>query len=210
MPVVSYIAAAVIGYLLGSIPTGFLVAKARGVDIRTAGSGNIGATNAFRILGRGAGIFVLAADALKGWVAVQVAAPIVAWLIPGPPAEYLGIAAGVAAILGHSYTCWLYFKGGKGVATSAGVLIALVPSALLIVLGLWIILFLITRYVSVGSLAAAFALPMVTWFIYRDGGLTAVAGAMAALVIYKHRRNMQRLIDGTENRIEFRKKRATP
>lgn len=208
MPVLSYIVTALVAYLLGSIPTGYLVAKARGVDIRTVGSGNIGATNAFRVLGKGLGVFVLLMDALKGWVAVQVAAVIVANVMPGPPEVYLRITAGITAILGHNFTCWLHFKGGKGIATSAGVLIALVPWALLIILSIFIILFLATRYVSVGSIAASFSLPFATWFTTRDVGLTAVTGAMGALAILKHRKNIQRLLNGTENRIQFRKKEA--
>jgi glycerol-3-phosphate acyltransferase PlsY len=210
VPVLSYILTAFVGYLLGSIPTGFLVAKARGVDIRTVGSGNIGATNAFRVLGKGFGIFVLLMDALKGWVAVQVGALIVSQLLPGAPIEYLRITAGIAAILGHNFTCWLNFKGGKGIATSAGVLIALVPYALLIILAIFIILFLTTRYVSIGSIAAAFALPFATWFTQHDIGLTAVMTAIGALAILKHRKNIQRLLNGTENRIQFKKKEATP
>ena len=210
MPVLSYIVTALVAYLLGSIPTGFLVAKARGVDIRTIGSGNIGATNAFRALGKVLGIFVLLMDVLKGWLAVQIGALVVQELLPGPPLEYLRITAGIAAILGHNFTCWLHFKGGKGIATSAGVLVALVPWALLIILGIFIILFVTTRYVSVGSLSASFTLPFATWFTTKDVGLTAVTGAMGALAILKHRRNIQRLLNGTENRIEFRKKEATP
>ena len=210
MPVLAYILTALAAYLLGSIPTGFLVAKARGVDIRTVGSGNIGATNAFRVLGKRVGIFVLLVDALKGWVAVQIAALLVAQAIPGAPLDYLRITAGITVILGHNFTCWLHFKGGKGIATSAGVLIALVPWALLISLGVWIILFLLTRYVSLGSIAAAFALPFATWFHYRDVGLTVVTAALAVLAIYKHRRNIQRLLEGTESRIEFKKKEAAP
>lgn len=210
MPVLSYIVTALVAYLLGSIPTGFLVAKARGVDIRTVGSGNIGATNAFRALGKGLGVFVLLMDALKGWVAVIVAAAVVDTMLPGgPPLEYLRITAGITAILGHNFTCWLHFKGGKGIATSAGVLIALVPWALLIILLIFIILFLLTRYVSVGSIAASFSLPFATWFTTKDAGLTAVTGAMGALAIIKHRKNIQRLLNGTENRIDFHKKEAT-
>jgi acyl phosphate:glycerol-3-phosphate acyltransferase len=197
-------------YLLGSIPTGFLVAKARGVDIRTVGSGNIGATNAFRVLGKGFGIFVLLMDALKGWVAVEVGAHVMAKLLPGPDPEYLAITAGIAAILGHNFTCWLHFKGGKGIATSAGVLIALVPLALVIILSIFIIFFVTTRYVSVGSIAAAFALPFATWFTQHDIGLTVVMTAIGALAILKHRKNIQRLLNGTENRIQFRKKEAAP
>lgn len=209
MPALSYIVTALVAYLLGSIPTGYLVAKARGVDIRTVGSGNIGATNAFRVLGKGFGIFVLLMDALKGWVAVQVGASVVSQLLPGAPIEYLRITAGIAAILGHNFTCWLNFKGGKGIATSAGVLIALVPWALLIILAIFIILFLTTRYVSIGSIAAAFALPFATWFTTHDIGLTAVMAAIGALAILKHRKNIQRLMNGTENRIQFKKKEAT-
>lgn len=210
MPVLSYIVTALVAYLLGSIPTGFLVAKARGVDIRTVGSGNIGATNAFRVLGTGFGIFVLLMDALKGWVAVQIGAALVGGFLPGVPLEYLRITAGIAAILGHNFTCWLHFKGGKGIATSAGVLIALVPEALLIILAIFIILFLVTRYVSVGSIAAAFTLPFATWFTQHDVGLTAVMAAIGGLAILKHRKNIQRLLHGTENRFQFRKKEATP
>lgn len=216
MPVLGYIVTALVAYLLGSIPTGFLVAKARGVDIRTAGSGNIGATNVFRILGTQAGVFVLLVDALKGWVAVRVFA---IWfadhLFPpdasGVTREVAGVIAALCAVLGHNYTCWLRFKGGKGIATSAGVVIALVPWALLITLGIWIILFAATRYVSVGSIAAAFALPFATWFTTdHDMGLTIITGALGALAIYKHRLNMKRLLDGTENRIQFKKKEAAP
>jgi acyl phosphate:glycerol-3-phosphate acyltransferase len=210
VPAISYIATALMAYLLGSIPTGFLVARARGVDIRTVGSGNIGATNAFRVLGKGLGIFVLLMDALKGWVAVQVGAYVVSQLLPGASLENLRITAGIAAILGHNYTCWLHFKGGKGIATSAGVLIALVPLALAIILSIFIILFVTTRYVSVGSLAASFSLPFATWFTTKDVGLTIVTGAMGALAILKHRKNIQRLLNGTENRIQFKKKEATP
>jgi acyl phosphate:glycerol-3-phosphate acyltransferase len=210
VPVLTYLVTALVAYLLGSIPTGFLVAKARGVDIRTVGSGNIGATNAFRVLGKGFGIFVLLMDALKGWVAVEVGAHVMAKLLPGPDPEYLSITAGIAAILGHNFTCWLHFKGGKGIATSAGVLIALVPLALVIILSIFIIFFVTTRYVSVGSIAAAFALPFATWFTQHDIGLTVVMTAIGALAILKHRKNIQRLLNGTENRIQFRKKEAAP
>lgn len=198
------------GYLLGSIPTGFLVARARGVDIRTVGSGNIGATNAFRVLGKGWGIFVLLMDALKGWIAVQIGAHLVNQMFPGVALDNLRITAGVAAILGHNFTCWLRFKGGKGIATSAGVLIALVPWALLIILSIFIILFVTTRYVSIGSIAASFMLPFATWFTTKDPRLTVVTGAMGALAILKHRKNIQRLMNGTENRIQFKKKEVTP
>jgi acyl phosphate:glycerol-3-phosphate acyltransferase len=209
VPIVGYILTLLLAYLLGSIPTGFLVAKARGVDIRTVGSGNIGATNVFRILGRTAGAFVLLADAAKGWVAVFFLARwISAWLYPdaGPTAlEWFRLAAGVAAILGHNYTCWLHFKGGKGIATSAGVLVALVPGALLIALVIWIVVFALSRYVSLASISAAFALPFAAWLRGESKTVIVVIAALAVLAIYKHKANIQRLLKGTENRIGGKK-----
>lgn len=209
MPVVGYILTVVLGYLLGSIPNGFLVAQARGVDIRTIGSGNIGATNVFRALGTPAGVAVLLADALKGWVAVALVANLLChgtYPDAGAQArEWFRIVAGLAAILGHNYTCWLHFKGGKGIATSAGVLAALVPWPLLIILGIWIIVFALTRYVSLASISASFALPFATWLTNGSSTLVIITAAMAALAIYKHKSNIQRLIQGTENRIGARK-----
>lgn len=212
VPIVGYILTFVIGYLLGSIPTGFLVAKARGVDIRTMGSGNIGATNVFRILGRTAGVLVLLADAAKGWLAVFVVARLIGgWFDPGagPQArEWLALVAGVAAILGHNYTCWLHFKGGKGIATSAGVLLALVPLGLLFILGVWIVVFALSRYVSLASISAAFALPFAAWLLGASLTMILVTSALAALAIYRHRTNIRRLVNGTENR--FGPKKTAP
>lgn len=209
MPIAGYILTVLIAYLLGSIPTGFLVAKARGVDIRTVGSGNIGATNVFRILGKAAGVFVLLADAAKGWLAVFVVTKLVSgWFYPEAGSlarEWFALCAGVAAILGHNYTCWLHFKGGKGIATSAGVLVALVPVPLLIILGIWIIVFALSRYVSLASISAAFALPFAAWARGESRTIILVTAALAALAIYKHKANIQRLINGTENRIGGKK-----
>jgi acyl phosphate:glycerol-3-phosphate acyltransferase len=209
VPIAGYIVTLLIAYLLGSVPTGFLVAKARGVDIRTVGSGNIGATNVFRILGTPAGILVLLADAAKGWLAVFVLAKLVsAWFYPAasPPArEWFAICAGIGAILGHNYTCWLRFKGGKGIATSAGVLLALVPLPLLIILGIWILVFALSRYVSLASISASFALPFAAWFVEDSTTIVLVTAALAVLAICKHKANIQRLLKGTENRIAFKK-----
>ena len=210
MPIAGYILTVLIAYLLGSVPTGFLVAKARGIDIRTVGSGNIGATNVFRILGKPAGIFVLLADAAKGWLAVFVVARLISgWFYPEAGAlaqEWFRLCAGIAAILGHNYTCWLHFKGGKGIATSAGVLVALVPVPLLVVLGIWIIVFALSRYVSLASILAAFALPFAAWAFRGSQTMIFVTAALAALAIYKHKANIQRLINGTENRIGAQKR----
>ena len=208
MPIVGYILTVLIAYLFGSIPTGFLVARARGVDIRTVGSGNIGATNVFRILGKPAGVFVLLADAAKGWLAVFIVAELVSgWFYPAAGStarEWFAICAGVGAILGHNYTCWLYFKGGKGIATSAGVLVALVPLPLLIILGIWIIVFALTRYVSLASISASFSLPFAAWAVGESRTIILVTAALAALAIYKHRANIKRLINGTESKIALR------
>jgi acyl phosphate:glycerol-3-phosphate acyltransferase len=209
VPIAGYILTVLIAYLLGSLPTGFLVAKARGVDIRTVGSGNIGATNVFRILGKAAGVFVLVVDAAKGWLAVFIVAKLVSgwfYLEAGSLAqEWFRLCAGVAAILGHNYTCWLHFKGGKGIATSAGVLVALVPVPLLIILAVWIVVFAFSRYVSLASILAAFSLPFAAWAFGESRTMIIVTTALAALAIYKHKANIQRLINGTENRIGAKK-----
>jgi acyl phosphate:glycerol-3-phosphate acyltransferase len=209
--IVSYITAVIAAYLLGSIPTGYLVAKVKGVDIRTVGSGNIGATNVFRILGKPAGILVLVFDGLKGFAACVWLGGLIIKLFSIPAADevYFRLAAGVAVVLGHNYPCWLRFKGGKGIATSAGVLAGIVPQAFLIILSIWIILFALTRYVSVGSLAASFTLPFATWLTKNDWTLTIVTGLMAALAIYKHKANIRRLLNGTENRVGAPKKQST-
>lgn len=210
-----YIVTAVVAYLLGSIPTGFLVAKARGIDIRTAGSGNIGATNAFRILGKGPGVFVLLADALKGWVAVRLFALSLAdTLLPydswGGTREVSAVVAGLFVVLGHNFTCWLYFKGGKGIATSAGVFFALAPLAAAIALGAWVIVFVLSRYVSLASVVAAIVLPTAVWLTANSILIPIVTTVLGLLAVFKHRANIRRLLDGTENRVEFRKKEAAP
>jgi glycerol-3-phosphate acyltransferase PlsY len=194
------------GYLFGSIPTGYLVGRARGVDIRSIGSGNIGATNVFRMLGKPAGVFVLLADAAKGWFAARLAPLAIAHVfsldLPEGSAsrEWLMIAGGFAAVLGHNYTCWLSFKGGKGIATSAGVLLAWFPWAMWLALGVWIATFSVTRYVSVASIMVAFWLPFIVWQLKLSGRFIGIAAIMAVLAILKHKANMQRLMNGTEPR----------
>ena len=217
MPVLAYIIVAVGAYLLGSLPTGFLVARAKGVDIRTVGSRNMGATNVFRVLGKGPGTFVFLADLLKGLGAVLLARYFVSHVMVLEDCDCTWfnqasapIIAGLCAILGHNYTCWLGFKGGKGIATSGGVIAALVPWAFLAGLITWIICFVTTRFVSIASIAAAAVLPFVTWLSTRDLRLTAVTTAMAALAIYKHKANIQRLLNGTEGRFHFKKKDIEP
>ena len=206
MPILSYILTALGAYLIGSIPTGFLVAKAKGIDIRSVGSGNIGATNAMRVLGKPAGIFVLLMDALKGFGAVYLCALLGGKYHAGANAETLRILAGICAVLGHNYTCWLKFKGGKGIATTAGVYLALAPWALLIGLVVFLVAVLATKYVSVGSIAGALALPAAVWLTPpHDLLLGIVTTALGVLAIYKHKSNLQRLMAGTESRLGRKK-----
>jgi glycerol-3-phosphate acyltransferase PlsY len=208
--VAAFILTILLAYLLGSIPTGYLVAKARGIDIRTVGSGNIGATNVFRHLGTPAGVFVLLADAAKGLVAVMVVSNLVAsafHISAGSQThEWLRLVAGFTAILGHNYTCWLNFKGGKGIATSAGVIGALVPWSLVIILSVWLIVLALSRFVSLASIAAAATLPFAAWLTRESLTIIIITALMAVLAIYKHKANINRLLNGTENRIG--KKRA--
>jgi glycerol-3-phosphate acyltransferase PlsY len=201
--VLVYIVIAVAAYLLGSIPTGYLVARARGIDIRAVGSGNIGAANVFRMLGKPAGILVLVVDGLKGYAACAWLIDFVIQLFAVAPGqiENLGIVAGICAVLGHNFTCWLKFKGGKGIATSAGVYFALAPLAAGIALGTWVVVFALGRYVSVASIAAAVALPTAVWLTKDNLLLGIVTTALGLLAIFKHKGNIQRLLNGTERRV---------
>jgi len=189
------------GYLFGSLPTGFLVARAMGIDIRAHGSGNIGATNAFRILGRPAGTLVLLLDAAKGAAAVLILPRLAAGIWPVPDVTTLAIAAALAAVLGHNYTCWLRFKGGKGIATSAGVLAALAPWALIITLSTFLIVLWVSRYVSLGSVVAAAILPIATWITGAPPAVLALNTLLGLMAIWKHRSNLRRLWAGTERRV---------
>jgi len=165
-----YLLTALVAYFVGSIPTGYLFARARGIDIRSVGSGNIGATNVFRTLGKTAGITVLLIDAFKGFVPAKF----LLFGVTQQTYEYHAMLAGLFAILGHNYTCWLKFKGGKGIATSAGVLVALVPVALLITLGAWIVIFAATRYVSLASIFGALVLPFAVWGVGQSGRMVGL------------------------------------
>src|SRR5262245_52497654 len=199
-----YLLTAIAAYFVGSIPTGYLFGRSRGIDIRKTGSGNIGATNVFRTLGKTAGIAVLAIDAVKGFVPTK-------FLLFGATPEtreYHSMVAGLFAILGHNYTCWLRFKGGKGIATSAGVVIALVPYGLLITLGVWLIVFAASRYVSLASVVAALVLPLAAWAVGRSPAMITLCAILGGLAIYKHRTNIQRLLGGTEHRFGRKKENA--
>ncbi len=201
------LAVAVLGsYLLGSIPFGYLVGKIGGVDIRKVGSGNIGATNVVRVLGKRYGYPVFVLDFLKGFGAVKISMSIAtdAWPEWGSP-EIFGVLAAVASVIGHSFPLWLKFRGGKGVATSAGALFGLVPLATLIAAVIWLLVFWFTRYVSLASLITVVALPLVILIMTRlnqiqGNALFYSSLGIAAVVIWRHRSNFSRLMRGSEPR----------
>jgi glycerol-3-phosphate acyltransferase PlsY len=200
-------AVVVIGsYLLGSIPFGYVAGRIAGIDIRKCGSGNVGATNVIRTLGKGYGYPVFVADFSKGFGAVKISMLIATRLQPEwNSSEMFGIAAAVSSVLGHSFPVWLHFKGGKGVATSAGALFGLAPVAALVGAAVWIVTFALTRYVSVASVAAAAALPIIilitTWLRQTAGkSLFYSSVCLATVVIWRHRSNLSRLMHGTEAR----------
>jgi glycerol-3-phosphate acyltransferase PlsY len=209
VPILSYVVIAIVAYLLGSVPTGYLAGRAQGIDIRTVGSGNMGAANVFRTLGKTAGVVVLVVDGLKGYAACTWLCDGVLRLLnlPATDAELYRIIAGIAAVLGHNFTCWLGFKGGKGIATSAGVFFALAPLAVGVALGAWIVVFALSRYVSAASIAAAVALPATVWLTPNSLTLRIVTTVLGLMAIVKHRGNIERLFNGTERR--FGKKTAT-
>jgi glycerol-3-phosphate acyltransferase PlsY len=196
-------------YLLGSIPFGLLLAKLfGGGDVRKAGSGNIGATNVARVVGPLAGILTLVFDTAKGAAAVWLAGR-----ISGESAIWMVIAA-FTVLLGHCFPVWLKFKGGKGVATALGVFLALSPLAAVSALLLFILCVVYWRYVSLGSVAAAAAMPLLIYFLWAPGHAPPIiidvgTLAIALLVIYKHDGNLQRLVDGTEPHFSFGKKKET-
>ncbi|NOX98908.1 MAG: glycerol-3-phosphate 1-O-acyltransferase PlsY [Verrucomicrobia bacterium] len=196
----SLLAAALIltGYLIGATPFGYLAGKLRGIDIREHGSGNIGATNVLRTLGKPIGITVLILDVLKGVLPVLIAKHF-------SDNSLLHISTAFATIMGHNYTCWLSFKGGKGIATSAGALLPLIMIPLAIAVGIWALLFFTTRYVSVASIGAAAAIPVATVILQKTQGdwnipMLAFTVILATLAVWKHRSNIRKLCNGTENR----------
>ena len=228
-----------LGYLLGSIPVGYLVSRRYGIDIREHGSGNIGATNVLRVLGKKPGYFVFLCDMLKGFLSARLAmwmveaaarykldqvlrssgiydsqAVLEAWAEIRQMATLAGILGALCCILGHNFPVWLRFRGGKGVATTVGVLLGLMPAAFLVAAGVWIVSFYAFRYVSLASLLAAGSLPPAVWLLTRhadpaSGGVGAMfwfSVVAAALVFLRHRTNIQRLLNGTESRFARRPK----
>ena len=237
-----------LAFLLGSIPFGLIIAKAKGINIREHGSGNIGATNVLRIVGKKYGIACLLLDALKGFIPVVIAVNLIqiagknvgffhidaldSFTLLLPAAEQfkgqlLHVVTALAAVLGHNYSPWVGFKGGKGIATSAGVLLALMPAGVVLLALVWLVVFAISRYVSLASIVAAASLPLITHIgarfhhLNNDKALPTLwqAGTwnrplfffsviIAVLAIWKHRTNIQRLLAGAEHRFT-RKKKST-
>jgi glycerol-3-phosphate acyltransferase PlsY len=185
----------VCAYFLGSIPTGLLLARAMGVDIRSSGSGNIGATNVYRTMGRKVGILTLVGDCLKGLLPVLAAK----WL--GLPELWVA-AIGLAAFLGHVYTVFLGFKGGKGVATALGVFIGTAPLALVGGIVVFAGVLYRWRYVSAASIAAAATIPVAVLFTTGRPELIGMSCVIALIVIYRHRENISRLRAGTESKFK--------
>lgn len=207
---------AILSYLVGSIPTAIIVARAKkGIDIRQHGSGNAGGTNVIRVLGWKTGVFVIVCDMAKGLFATMVVSRLM-FVLPFasvPPFDdftVVQIIAGCVAMLGHIWTLFAGFKGGKGIATAGGMLIGIAPIEVAVSLGVFLVVFLISHYVSLGSLSAATSFPL-TMFLRENVFMVDIQGyntliwfsvGIALLIIYTHRSNIQRLLRGTENRIQ--------
>jgi glycerol-3-phosphate acyltransferase PlsY len=191
--------AVVAAYLIGNLSFGYLVGRLQKIDIRDYGSGNIGATNVLRTLGVWPALLTLVLDVGKGMAAVFLA-------------RYLGqnlwtpVLAGILAIVGHNWPFVLRFKGGRGVATTLGVLLALMPRVVILVAAVWLLLVFLTRYISVGSIGAAMALPLAAWLFGQPIQLVLGSFALATLIIWRHRPNMRRLLAGEEFKIGQRVK----
>ncbi|MCX6957019.1 MAG: glycerol-3-phosphate 1-O-acyltransferase PlsY [Verrucomicrobiae bacterium] len=213
----AWVLLAVGAYFVGSFPAGYLMGRCRGIDIRQHGSGNVGATNVVRVLGKKWGGIVFAIDFLKGWLPVILATR---WseAVHINPHSAPGAVAALMALLGHSFPFWLGFRGGKGISTSAGIIVGLFPGAFPFCIGSWLIVFFATGYVSLGSLVGASMLPLTVAVFYfmgprydwpswmrADWLSLLVAFLMATVVIWRHRSNIDRLLAGTEARSKSKK-----
>lgn len=201
----------VLAYLVGAIPFGMLIARAKGVDIRKVGSGNIGATNVFRSVSKTLGVLTFIADALKGWVPAWIFPIVVANLFGTTCPAGLGLAYAALAIMGHTWPVYIGFKGGKGVATSAGALIGIAPVETGVGLLCWVVVFAVSRYVSLASIVAVVTVAVFAWMRDRGQGLglPVALTALALLIVWRHKGNIQRLLNGTEHRFS-KKKKASP
>ena len=187
----------ILSYFFGAIPSGVWIGKIfKNIDVRDYGSKNSGATNSYRVLGAKLGIAVLIIDVLKGFIPLYIASKF--------NLKYNDLVIlGLVAILAHTFSCFISFKGGKGVATSLGVFLFLAPVIALILLVIFILVVYFTKYISLGSITAAFLLPIFTFFTHRDTYLFTLSVVIAIFVIYRHKTNISRLLSGTENKFKF-------
>ena len=212
--IISYIIGIVLSYLLGSIPFGYLIAITKGIDIRTEGSGNIGATNVSRVLGRKYGLIIFFLDMFKAFAAVFFVPLLFSGIkFPTTPDNLLVILCGFSAILGHAFPVFLKFRGGKAVATCFGVFIWLAPLAVGISFGAWVITVLVSRYVSLGSMVGTLAVAVVLLLVLDspfgdDIYLMLLSLAVTILVIAKHTSNIKRIVSGTEKKVFAKKTEA--
>ena len=194
-----FVVAAAISYILGSIPNGLILGKAIwGVDLRQHGSKNIGATNAWRTIGKAGGISIFALDFLKGAISAYLGLHL-------GGSELAGVLCGILAIAGHSWSVFLAFKGGKGVATGLGVIAALMPMVTLIVFAVWFAIVYFTGYVSLGSIVGAALVPILTLFFGLHTEFLVLGLIAAVFIIYRHKSNIERLLNGTESKIKAAK-----
>ncbi len=198
--ITQYVIAFIVIYLFASIPWGFILGKMQGIDIREHGSKNVGATNVNRVLGKKWALLCFFLDFLKGLI------PVLAIRQVMPDAEYATVLAAFAAFAGHVWTIYLKFKGGKGIATSAGIITAISWPSYVIPMTLWIIVFYASRYVSLASILAAIFVPVVAYFIGVTGSEMILLCVIAVLAVVKHSSNIKRLLNGTESRFEKKKK----
>jgi len=187
----------IFSYLLGSVPSGLIIGKLSGLDVRKAGSGNIGATNLARLLGKKIGLLTLVADTAKGLIPILLAQEI-------GLSDPISALVGIAAFLGHVYPIFLKFKGGKGVATGFGVLLGLAPLATTILLLIFAAVAVMTRIVSLSSMVSAVAAPLVLWLFYYSPTYIIMAALIAIMIVFRHYANIQRLLNGTEPRFSTR------
>jgi acyl phosphate:glycerol-3-phosphate acyltransferase len=207
-----WLSIAVLSYLIGSIPWGYVFARSKGIDIRQHGSGNIGAANVLRAMGKKWGYLVFLCDFLKGFLSVKLGSLIAAYFMVDIGVG--SVLAATACVIGHDYPIWLRFKGGKGIATLAGVTLALFPPLVFVSFGVvWIAVFLIGRFTSLASISSVVALPIAVSLIAKTEAdfplLVGFSVAMAALAIWLHRSNIVRLLNGTENRFGKNKPRKS-
>lgn len=218
MPLIAYILTALVAYLFGSIPFGYLIARSRGVDIRSVGSRNIGATNVFRSLGKGPGTLTFLLDVGKGLAGARLIPAVCALLVEGSPEGHrmpLALLGAALAMAGHNWTIFLGFRGGKGAATGIGILFGLAWQAALPALGIWVAVLFAFGYVSLATISAAAGMIPIAWLLYFEGTpesglLPGVLSLLGAITILRHHANIRRLANGTESRMVKRKSIRNP